>query len=53
MANLVTLCHTCHSGLEPHFDLSLFDYLDPYDACAILKRFDDEVANYRRVLENS
>ncbi|WP_223176892.1 HNH endonuclease [Sphingomonas hominis] len=53
MANLITLCHTCHSGLEPHFDPSLFDYLDPYDGTAILKCFDDEVANYRRVLELS
>ena len=49
-ANLITLCHTCHNGLEPHFDPSLFDYLDPRDASAILARFDDEVANYRRVL---
>lgn len=21
--NLVTLCHTCHNGLDPHFDMSL------------------------------
>jgi hypothetical protein len=26
--NLITLCHTCHSGLEPHEDLSLFDYIN-------------------------
>jgi hypothetical protein len=25
--NLITLCHTCHSGLDPHEDLALFDYL--------------------------
>lgn len=24
--NLITLCHTCHKGLEPHFDVSLFNY---------------------------
>jgi hypothetical protein len=23
--NLITLCHTCHGGLEPHGDSSLFD----------------------------
>jgi hypothetical protein len=23
--NLVTLCHTCHKGLEPHLDYTLFD----------------------------
>jgi len=27
MENLITLCHTCHKGLEPHFDKSLFDHL--------------------------
>ncbi len=27
--NLITLCHTCHNGLEPHQDLSLYEYLDP------------------------
>jgi hypothetical protein len=27
--NLVTLCHTCHAGLEPHGDWSLFDVVDP------------------------
>jgi hypothetical protein len=25
--NLITLCHTCHAGLDPHFDFSLFNYL--------------------------
>jgi hypothetical protein len=25
--NLITLCHTCHAGLDPHADSSLFDYL--------------------------
>lgn len=23
--NLITLCHTCHKGLEPHVDYSLFE----------------------------
>jgi hypothetical protein len=26
-SNLITLCHTCHAGLDPHFDSSLFEYL--------------------------
>lgn len=26
--NLLTLCHTCHGGLHPHKDYSLFEYLD-------------------------
>ncbi|HCG02333.1 MAG TPA: hypothetical protein DEV93_17550 [Chloroflexi bacterium] len=24
--NLVTLCHTCHNGLYPHYDPSLYEY---------------------------
>ena len=27
--NLITLCSTCHRGLQPHEDLSLFGLLDP------------------------
>jgi hypothetical protein len=22
--NLITLCHTCHMGLDPHFELGLY-----------------------------
>jgi len=25
--NLITLCHTCHDGLEPHFDFDLFSLI--------------------------
>jgi len=27
--NLITLCQTCHKGLDPHGDISLFELLDP------------------------
>ena len=27
--NLITLCHTCHKGLEPHFDPDVFELLEP------------------------
>lgn len=27
-ANLITLCHTCHKGLHPHTDYSLFDAIN-------------------------
>jgi 5-methylcytosine-specific restriction endonuclease McrA len=27
--NLITLCHTCHRGLEPHEDHSLFELVEP------------------------
>ncbi|MDJ0796894.1 MAG: HNH endonuclease [Calothrix sp. MO_167.B12] len=25
--NLITLCHTCHKGLDPHYNLKLFDLI--------------------------
>ena len=28
-ANLITLCHTCHNGLDPHFERGLFDLIAP------------------------
>jgi 5-methylcytosine-specific restriction endonuclease McrA len=50
--NLITLCHTCHTGLEPHDDHSLFDHLrsksnDPTEEK--LRELLKGVANYRRV----
>ncbi len=27
-SNLITLCHTCHTGLSPHFDPTLYSYID-------------------------
>lgn len=27
--NLITLCHTCHKGLNPHFDPGVFELLEP------------------------
>lgn len=48
--NLITLCHTCHAGLEPHDDPSLFNYLRPSDPGeARLDEFRRGIANYRRV----
>jgi hypothetical protein len=26
--NLITLCHTCHKGLDPHIDHSLYEYIN-------------------------
>jgi HNH endonuclease len=50
--NLITLCHTCHTGLEPHEDHSLFDYLRPKSNNSTedeLRELLKGVANYRRV----
>jgi len=36
--NLITLCHTCHSGLDPHYFAPLFDLLG-------LNRLQDSIRN--------
>jgi hypothetical protein len=41
--NLITLCHTCHDGLDPHEDLDLFELIDP-------ERVSDGVEGSRRQL---
>jgi hypothetical protein len=47
--NLITLCHTCHSGLDPHYDPGLFEYVQPRPEVAeYLAAFSAGVANYRR-----
>jgi len=52
-ANLVTLCHTCHSGLDPHYTLELFGLIDEPDprtevtAESELREHDEGVARYR------
>jgi HNH endonuclease len=48
--NLITLCHTCHSGLMPHEDRSLFEHIsDPKYATDFLSEFAKGVENYRKV----
>lgn len=50
--NLVTLCHTCHSGLEPHYDSSLYDRIgvSMHQSHAELRaELVRGVMNYRRV----
>jgi hypothetical protein len=47
--NLVTLCHTCHKGLDPHFELQLFPLigLDHIDVETERQRHFDGVRRYR------
>lgn len=47
--NLITLCDTCHDGLEPHFDFDLFSLIgiDP-----ISERLRDARAKYLEGLRN-
>ena len=53
--NLVTLCSTCHKGLEPHEDHNLFsytsrDYSDSDDPLATkLRELLKGIANYRKL----
>jgi len=47
-ANLITICHTCHSGLDPHEDHSLFRYISSAENDPLLT-FSHGVSNYRKV----
>ena len=50
-ANLITLCHTCHSGLAPHEDHRLFGYISPpadTRSEETLPKFLNGVSNYRK-----
>lgn len=42
MANLITLCQTCHEGLEPHYDESLYEYVEDARLGNALDRHDRE-----------
>lgn len=47
-SNLITLCQTCHKGLDPHFDPSLFNRVEQRDSLDLIERFETAVADYRR-----
>ena len=47
--NLITLCSTCHDGLNPHFEPALFDYLEGEESHGIAGRGD--LARYRKALD--
>lgn len=51
--NLITLCHTCHGGLDPHDDESLYEYVGS-DLNTVLGRQRDEyrqgVRRYRKLV---
>jgi hypothetical protein len=53
-SNLITLCDTCHDGLEPHEDHSLFHLLDPERWALNLNQlrteFRDGVNRYREAI---
>lgn len=48
--NLITLCHTCHNGLDPHYEYALFRLLpkdDSMDRAAVYK---DRLQKYQAVV---
>lgn len=55
--NLISLCHTCHAGLEPHFEYNLFELIDRKFSDSdgglkqrALKEYISSVENYRKSL---
>lgn len=47
--NLITLCHTCHNGLEPHFDQRLFALLSPEVNSDRAAAYREKMIAYQRV----
>jgi hypothetical protein len=49
--NLITLCHTCHKGLEPHEDWALFELIGAgfgkFEATSVKREYDEGVRLYR------
>jgi len=52
--NLITLCHTCHLGVYPHFDPDLFEILDPEPATilSLARAYRNSVQKYRTTVRN-
>lgn len=48
--NLITLCHTCHKGLEPHTDYSLFNHID-VNMLSGVKSTEDYITRIKRNVE--
>ncbi len=47
--NLITLCHTCHKGLEPHYDEDLFSFLEgPEEENSLNKKHLNGVLLYQK-----
>jgi hypothetical protein len=47
--NLITLCHTCHKGLDPHDDFGLALLIEPLDPKSGRKQLSEGVKRYRAV----
>lgn len=45
--NLITLCHTCHNGLDPHFEFSLFRLLPSDKSTDRRKQYTQQLHAYQ------
>lgn len=45
--NLITLCHTCHNGLDPHFEHALFRFVPPKEDSERAVIYRRKLAEYR------
>jgi hypothetical protein len=54
MKNLLTLCNTCHKGLHPHYDPTLYTYSDPDNSSSDLtmrrKKYVQGVLEYQKIV---
>ena len=56
--NLISLCHTCHAGLEPHYEYSLFGLVEKQSnpigssTKVALERYISSVQNYRKSIQS-
>lgn len=57
--NLISLCHTCHGGLAPHYEYSLFDLIEKKLSDSdgqlhdrMLQEYIESVQNYRNVVQS-
>jgi hypothetical protein len=50
-ANLITLCKTCHDGLDPHYDQSLTAYLSKKYLRPNIEHFDD-LRHYQQIVRS-
>jgi hypothetical protein len=47
--NLITLCHTCHEGLDPHYDINLYKLISNGRICeSPEKEYTEGIYHYRR-----
>ncbi|WP_320195213.1 HNH endonuclease [Agrobacterium rosae] len=54
LKNLITLCSTCHKGLDPHYDPTLYSYTDPEKTSPNIQKasqaYVQSVLEYQRII---